>query len=184
MRSKLRLAPVLAVVVASALPGAAAAQARPSVGVGVSVVPLEVGGNAPTVEIYLPLLVGPTIRLEPSFGVRTVNRPSRANNVDERDLTLGLGVFLMQKVAEPMDIYAGGRVKLNFARVEESGGGASDSGTDFIVAAALGGEHYLFSRFSVGLEAQLGYYSASSAASGGEATGFFTTGLALLRLYF
>src|SRR5512133_2274506 len=133
MRPELRLAAMLAVIATSVLPGATQAQERPGVGVGISVVPLQVGGNSPTVEILLPLRAGPTLRIEPSLGIRTVNRPSRLGFEDERDVTLGVGIFLMQKVAEPLDLYAGGRLKLNFARVSASAGGGSDSGTDVIV---------------------------------------------------
>lgn len=161
---------------------ALAQDARRTVGVGIAVVPLESAGDAPTVEVYLPLRIAPNVRIEPSLGIRTVDRPSDPGNLDERDVTLGVGVFALQRAAPQLDVYFGGRLKLNLARIEAPTG-ASDSGTDVIVAAAVGGEHYLLSRFSLGLEAQLGLYSRSSASQGGEASGLFTTGLAFLRVY-
>jgi hypothetical protein len=171
-----------AAALALALP-ALAQEARPTVGFGVSIVPLEAAGNAPTVEVYLPIRVAPTFRLEPSLGIRTVDRPSQPGNFDESDVTLGIGAFYVQKAAAPLDVYVGGRLKLNFASVKPFGG-QNDSGTDVVLAAALGGEYYLFSRFSLGMEGQLGFFSNSSAARGGEGSGLFTTGLAFLRVYF
>ncbi len=174
----------LAVVVAalaSALP-ALAQEGRSTLGLGISIVPLGAPDNAPTVELYLPLRIAPNVRIEPSLGIRTFDRPSTSGQPDERDLTLGVGVFVVQRAAAPVDVYVGGRLKLNFARVE-SQSGVSDSGTDVALAAAAGGEHYLFSRFSIGLEGQLGFYSNSSASRSGEGSGLFTTGLAFLRVY-
>lgn len=173
---------VVALAALSLAPAALAQEARRTVGVGVSIVPLEAGGNAPTVEVYLPLRLAPNVRVEPSLGIRTVDRPSLPGEVDERDVTLGVGVFVLQRAAPTFDVYFGGRLKLNFARVEVFGVG-SDSGTDVILAAAVGAEHYLFSRFSLGAEAQLGLYNNSSASTGGESSGLFTTGLAFLRFY-
>jgi hypothetical protein len=89
---------------------------------------------------------------------------------------------MLSRAAPALDLYAGGRLKLNFASFEPPGG-PKDTGTDVILAAAVGGEYYLVPRFSTGLEAQLGYYSASSAAPGGKASGLFTTGLVFLRMY-
>ncbi len=154
-----------------------------TVGIGVSIVPLETGSyNAPTVEVYVPIKIAPQLRLEPSFGVQTADRDNAAgNNVDTSDVTLGLGVFFVQRVAAPVDFYAGGRFKLNFASVDD--GIDENNGTDVIIAGALGGEYYFVPKFSLGLEAQLGYFSRSD-ASIDEADGFFTTGLAFLRMYF
>lgn len=162
---------------------ALAQEARPAAGVGVAINALGAPDLAPTVEVYVPLRVAPNIRVEPSLGLRTVDRPSAPGNVDERDLTLGVGVFLMSRVAGPVDLYMGGRLKLNFAK-KTFFGGTSDSGTDVLLAAAIGGEEYLAPKFSIGLEGELGYYSNSSAHFTGEESGFFTTGLVFLRVYF
>jgi hypothetical protein len=170
---------------AFAAPALAQDSGRGTVGLGVSIAPLETSGyTAPTVEVYVPIRIAPQLRLEPSFGLRTVDRTQNINEpsiVDERDLTVGLGVFFVQHLAAPVDFYGGGRLKLNFAKVSNLDG--ENTGTDVVIAAALGGEYYLASHFSLGLEAQLGYYSRSD-ASIDEADGFFTTGLAFLRMYF
>lgn len=168
---------------ALAAPALAQDTAGGTVGIGVSIVPLETGSyNAPTVEVYVPIKIAPQLRLEPSIGVQTADRDNgNGNDVDTSDVTLGLGVFFVQRVAAPVDFYAGGRFKLNFASVDD--GIDENNGTDVVIAGALGGEYYFVPKFSLGLEAQLGYYSRSD-ASIDEADGFFTTGLAFLRMYF
>jgi len=156
---------------------------RPKVGLGISVVPLiDPAGVARTVEIYVPVLVAPQFRLEPSLGWASSNGPTGAQ--DTRDVTLGLGLFYVQNLAAPVDLYAGGRIKLNFAHLETGPANArvGTSGTDVVIAAALGGEYYVVPRFSVGLEGQLGFYSNSTVS--GDNSGAYTTGLAFLRFYF
>jgi hypothetical protein len=170
---------VLAVAALALAAPAAAQEARAKIGVGVAIDSFAQGG--PTVEVYLPIDITPQFRLEPSLGISTTDRP--AGQTDSSDVTVGLGAFMLQKVAAPVDVYFGGRLKLNFAHVSPPVG-PSDSGTDVILAAAVGGEYYLVPKFSLGLEGQLGYYSNSSAAKAGEGSGFFTTGLAFLRVYF
>src|SRR5512145_273446 len=101
---------------ALAAPTLAQDTAGGTVGIGVSIVPLETGSyNAPTVEVYVPIKIAPQLRLEPSIGVQTADRDNgNGNDVDTSDVTLGLGVFFVQRVAAPVDFYAGGRFKLNF----------------------------------------------------------------------
>lgn len=152
-------------------------------GVGVAINALGAPDIAPTVEVYFPLRLAQNLRIEPSLGIRTVDRPSSPGNQDERDVSLGVGVFLMSRVSPPVDLYMGGRLKLNFAK-KTFFGGTDESGTDVSLAAAIGGEDYLAPNFSIGLEGELGYYSNSTAHFAGEESGFFTTGLAFLRVYF
>jgi hypothetical protein len=167
------------------LPLSAAAQQRPTIGLGVGISPFAVpsahaGVVSRTVEIYVPLAVGPTFRLEPSIGLATNDQPG--GGVDTRDLTLGIGGFLVTRMAPTADMYAGARLKLNFARVEDGATGAENSGTDFQIAGAFGGEVYLVPRLSLGAEAELGLYQNSDAS--GDDSGWFTTGIAFLRVYF
>ncbi len=179
-----KLALVLAAL-AMALP--AAAQQQPGtrdaghtkIGLGISIIPdtLFVGSlAAPRVDLYLPIQISPQLRVEPSLGIRTIDRGT--GQVDERDVALGVGVFFMQPAVGPLDLYMGGRLKLNFAHVTNP----SDSGTDLVIAAAVGGEYYFVPRFSIGLEGQLGFYQNSTIS--GDDSGLFTNGLAFLRVYF
>jgi hypothetical protein len=153
---------------------------RPAVGVGVSVVPFsDAGGAMSTIEVYVPIRVAPQLRLEPSLGIFTRDR-NGTGATDTRDVTLGVGVFYVKPIAGPVDMYVGGRLKLNFAHSDD--GVTSNSDTDLLIAGALGGEYYLVSHFSVGLEAQLGLYQRGDVS--GDDSGWFTTGLAFMRFYF
>jgi hypothetical protein len=152
---------------------AAAQDTRTQVGLGIAIVPLD---PLDTVELYVPITIAPQFRLEPSIGITTSDGPG----TDSSDFTLGVGGFYVSKLAPQMDMYAGGRLKLNFASVDS--GTTDDSGTDIVLAGALGGEYYFVPRFSLGLEGQLGYYSNSEVS--GDDSGLFTTGLAFLRMYF
>ena len=155
---------------------------RAQIGVGVSITEVSALVASPTIEVYLPIQVGPNIRIEPSLGLFTDDQPT--GGTDTKNITLGVGVFVQQKVAPPVDLYVGGRLKLNFASADT--GAADDSGTDFTLAAAIGGEYYLVPKFSIGLEGQLGFYSNAqvNGRAGGDNSGFFTTGLGFLRVYF
>jgi hypothetical protein len=145
-------------------------------GLGVSITPEA--RTAPTIEVYVPLQLAPNLRLEPSLGIATVDAPQ--GGTDTKDITLGVGLFVTQKVSAPVDLYAGGRLKLNFTSFDN--GVTDDSGTDFTLAAAVGGEYYFVPKFSIGLEGELGFYSQSEIS--GDNSGFFTTGLGFLRVYF
>ena len=181
MKTKLTLAAALL-----ALSFTAAAQERPKVGIGIGIYPFATPTANPatvsrTVEVYVPIAIAPNFRLEPSFGLATDNQPSNSNNLDTRDFTFGIGGFYVGRLAPTVDLHMGGRLKLNFAKVENQLG-VSDSGTDFSLAAALGGEYYLVPRFSLGLEADLGLFQNSNVS--GDDDGWFTSGVAFLRVYF
>jgi outer membrane protein with beta-barrel domain len=178
MRTKLLIAAALLAVASTA-----AAQERPQIGLGIGIAPFAVPGSGAatvsrTVELYMPITVSPQLRLEPSLGIATDDQPG--NGADTRDITLGLGAFLVNRAAPTVDWYAGGRLRLNFAKVSTPA--ASDTGTDLLIAAALGGEYYLVPRFSIGLEGELGLFQNSTAS--GDNDGVFTTGIAFLRVYF
>jgi hypothetical protein len=175
MKKMLRYALALAALVVATT---ASAQQRPKFGLGISIVPLE-GGQAitPTVQVYVPIRLAPTFRLEPSIGIFTEDFDGGGGS---SDITLGVGGFFMKQIAPAADVYFGGRLSLNFA--SEDNGFNDESGTDFVLAGAAGGEYYLVPQLSLGLEAQLGLYEAGDVS--GNASGFFTTGLAFLRFYF
>jgi hypothetical protein len=149
-------------------------QQHPQIGLGISVEPFA-QLVVPTVELYLPINFG-QLRLEPSLGLLTSDAPGD----DRSNLTVGLGVFYLLPPASQIGMYAGGRVKIDFASVDN--GVVDDSGASVVVAGALGGEYFLAPRFSLGLEGQLGFHSDTDVS--GDASGFFTAGLAFLRLYF
>src|SRR5512146_425209 len=182
MKNVVRLA--LALCALALASPAAAQQARPTFGFGVSILPFaQPSVVLPTAELYLPIRVAPAFRLEPSLGIFTSNEPTPGT--DTRDITIGVGAFWVKQLAAPLDMYVGGRLKLNFAHVSTTnaaGTTASDSDTDLVLAAALGGEYYVATQLSVGLEGELGLYDHGNVS--GDDTGVFTTGLAFLRIYF
>lgn len=178
MRTKLLAAAALLAVTFPA-----AAQERPMIGLGIGIAPFAVPGAGAaavsrTVELYVPIAVTPQLRLEPSLGIATDDQPGAGT--DTRDFTLGLGAFIVNRFAPTADMYVGGRLRLNFAKV--SNPAASDTGTDLQIAAALGGEYYFVPRFSLGLEGELGIFQNSRVS--GDNSGVFTTGIAFLRVYF
>lgn len=167
---------VALLTLALALPAAAQQpQDRSKIGLGIGIYPAQPGAR--TVEVYAPIAVTPTFRIEPSVGLLTRNEPP--GGTDTRDLTLGVGAFVLKRLSPNLDMYVGGRLKLNFAKVDL--GPVSDSGTDLVLLGAAGGEAYLSPRFSLGLEGQLGFYQDSAVS--GDDSGLFTAGVAFLRLY-
>jgi hypothetical protein len=182
IRLAVALSALTLAVPAVAQPAAAPSHQRSTFGIGISVAPVDAAGVLPTIEVYVPIQIAPQFRLEPSLGIFTQNRDG-AGTTDTSDVTLGIGAFWVKPIAAPVDMYVGGRLKLDFAHSDN--GVTSDSDTNFSLAGAFGGEYYLVAKFSVGLEAQLGLYQRGTAgASGGNDSGWFTTGLAFLRLYF
>ena len=161
---------VLAALALALAAPASAQEARRQFGLGIGIDEESAPGSP--VELYLPLNVAPQLRIEPSFGLRTGD--------DRTDVTIGSGLFLVQRLAPALDLLIGGRLKLNFASVDRPGD--DESGTDLYRAGALGGEYYLVPRFSLGLEGNLGFYSQSDAS--GDDSGLFTASTAFLRVYF
>jgi hypothetical protein len=179
MKSFVRLAAIAAALVAAAPASAQQAQHSPKIGIGIAVTPVDtiLSNGIPPVEIYVPIGIAPQFRIEPSIGFFTSDV---SGGVDRSDFTLGIGAFFLNPLAPQLDLYAGGRLKLNFASIDSPAG--DDSDTDLFLAAALGGEYFFVPKFSLGLEAQAGLYTLGDVS--GNSDGFFTSGLAFLRVYF
>jgi hypothetical protein len=175
MKNTVRLAIALC---ALALAAPAAAEQRSQFGFGVSVAPLSALTLGAPVEVYVPIRIAPAFRLEPSLGILT-NDPDGDDN-NSSNITLGIGAFWVKQLAATADLYAGARLKLNFASQETPVGDESD--TDLVLAGALGGEYFFMPKFSLGLEAQLGLYQRGDVS--GDDSGFFTNGLVFVRMYF
>jgi hypothetical protein len=175
MKKTLRFALAVAALMVATT---ASAQQRPMLGIGVSFNPFaQVVALSPAVEVYVPIRLAPAFRLEPSMGIWTEDEDPAGGR---SDVTFGVGAFFVKEIAPAADMYAGGRLKLNFA--SEDNGVDTQSDTDLVLAGAIGGEYYFAPQFSLGLEAQLGLYALGDVS--GDVSGFFTNGLAFLRLYF
>jgi hypothetical protein len=156
-----------ALTLAAALPAAAqqAAQARVGLGVGLSTseAPLLRAGVAAGViapQLYVPMNVTPNVRIEPQVGVLSFHND--ANGDDISFWSIGTGVFWLIPLGGDVGLYVGPRLVFSFFDEENvSGGGVvtKTEATDFLVAAALGGELWVHPRFSVGAEGQFGYTS-------------------------
>jgi hypothetical protein len=174
MKSIVRLA-AIAAALAVAVPASAQQRGQPKIGLGVAITPVDGVPSNPNfdrpIEIYVPIGLAPQFRIEPSIGFVTADDVGSV-------ITLGIGGFFVNQVAPQVDVYAGGRLKLN--RVSDEV--ADDSDTDLILAAAVGGEYYFVPKFSLGLEAQVGLYQLGDFS--GDTDGFFTNGLAFVRVYF
>lgn len=179
--------PVAPVLLAAPLPAPPAAPApvpqgrRPTVGFGIGIVPLDSRYIGLPYEVYLPINVSSEVRLEPSAGALT-NIP-RTGGVKRSYVTLGLGAFWVDRVAPSTDVYLGARVKMCIVTTDD--GVTNDSENDFTLAAAVGGEYYVGSNFSVGAEGQLGTYQNGRLFGylSPNDRGTFTTGVAFLRFY-
>ena len=154
--------------------GAATDRRQFGIGIGANASFDEPTTGAYPYEIYLPLRLSQALKIEPSIGLQT-----GSGDTDFTDLMLGVGVFAVRRVSAPVDLYYGGRLKLNF--ISEDDGVNDESGTDFYLTAAAGGEYFVVPAFSLGLEANLGFYSLDELS--GDQDGLYTTGIFFLRMY-
>lgn len=135
------------------------------------------------VSFTVPINLG-VLKLEPELGYWSYD-------LDGGELmrrsTIGVGAFYVMKPA-PTAFYAGGRLGFAFNRVEIPGLPAATQ-TDWRLAAVFGAEHFVVAAFSVGAEAQFGYYNVGENTAGGltvdrSASVWQTNGSIYLRYYF
>jgi hypothetical protein len=137
-----------------------------SVGFGVGIEPLGLLGVSPNgspfsansiatpgASFYVPIQIGPQLRIEPSIGFRHLG----LNGGSENAWSLGVGGLFYFAPPAPTGFYVGGRLGLAHFSTSAGTGAAevSTSATDFTIAPVLGAEYAFASRFSIGAEAQL-----------------------------
>jgi hypothetical protein len=175
--------PIHALVAAALLawaPAAPAQEKAPVIGLGVDLVNAAsvAYGHAAPLSIYVPVnLTG--FRIEPSIGIFTesIEGGGSASRVE-----LGVGGFVPVKSSHQLTVMAGGRLQLAFNSAKPPGG-TSDSANDIYLAGALAGEWAAATHFSLGAEAQLGYYNNGSLGAAPSLSGFRTAGLVFARFY-
>jgi hypothetical protein len=213
------------VAAAAALAAAApaAAQSRPppqqqgvSLGIGVGIEPLASlgitsagnlngtvnGGGFAPVAIYVPIQVGPQIRIEPAIGFWHVSGNRNAGGVAPGDqiggsaTTVGVGGLFYFSPPAPTGFYGGLRLALNWQSADVAAGGGTTTTfkeTDFSIAPVFGGEYAFAPRFTVGAEVQLPltWYGNPSTESGGttvtnsnDRSGFRSNAVIFLRYFF
>ncbi len=206
MKTPLRAA---ALAVSLGFAGAASAQQpAPSrgethVGIGVGLPTSELatllssvgGGATPGVlpaQIYVPIDVGRSFRIEPQVGVFSLKQ----NGGGELSYySAGAGAFWLAPVAERAHLYLGGRLAVEWFRAESSGGPGvltTTKGTDVYLAAAFGGEVKPHPRLGIGAEAQVGrwWIGDRSQTTSGSTTvepggsSWQTQGILFVRVYF
>ncbi len=148
-------------VVASLLAsGAATAEPLPMVGIGVAL-PLT---GVPGGTIHVPINIKDMLRIEPGIGLiksSSETKATKTNTSSDSATALSLGVFYMMRPDDKFLVYAGPR----FGLVLNDSSDAQDDDTtkqsvtrtDVVLALALGGEHFLAPRFSLGAEVDVGY---------------------------
>jgi len=193
-RSLARVAALLAALAlaapALAQEKAAPAQPAPHFGFGIGITALDfnavaLGGNVqPGADIYVPIDLG-TFRLEPSLGISRWSADNSGG--DGSSVKLGCGFLFPLRPGKAVNIYAGGRLFLDFVSLSTpvaGGGTVSDSGVDFTLAGVLGAEWFADPRFSVGAEARLSFTVADTLSSGRNGyDSFGTQGVLFLRFY-
>lgn len=133
----------------------------PMIGIGVSVPSSGTPGGA----IYVPINLMPQFRLEPTIGLGNGSTAKTKESKTETDklsaVSLGIGAFYMMHPDEKMAFYAGARlgVVMNSASSSDGTTTIESKHTDMVVALAVGGEHFLVPKFSLGAEVDLGYVS-------------------------
>jgi hypothetical protein len=158
-----RLAPL---ALALALPLTAVAQAtrppRAGIAVGVSgedVAAVFTPSQRTAAQLYFPVYVTPSLRLEPQLGILTIT--DEALGTEETAYTVGAGLLFVRRVAPQVLGYLGPRVALSFVDQDFDVGGrtVNATGTNVRVAGVVGGEYEFAPRFTLGAEGQLGYLS-------------------------
>jgi hypothetical protein len=192
-----------------ALASVAAAGERPPgaprLGIGISLEPsllslLQLGNAvyAPPIQLYVPIVLTPALRLEPAIGVISVTDKGNVIDLTSEAFSIGIGALYLRPVAAQVQLLAGGRVTVIWARDQASAGTPQPAVVEskqrnLLVALVLGGEYQPSPWFSIGLEGQLAFArlgdieakntatSATATEKGGSSAS--TNALVFLRAY-
>ena len=141
-----------------------------ALGIGVSLNPAAIaGGNQVLLPVglgnlYFPLIIGSSFKLEPEFGLLRLSEKTTAGTTStESSATLtrlGIGAFWVTPIRESFRAYVGPRVGI-VRNSESSRFGTQPESkvtqTNLVLELATGGEHLFSSHFSLGGEVRLGY---------------------------
>ncbi len=195
----LRLA-LAAAAAGLALARPAAAEDRPRLGVGIGLETFDFNlamyensfPAAVPASIYLPLNLGPALRLEPQVGVASFRQNAGANpSIGTTAVSVGVGAFWRLPLSPALDLQLGGRFIRTWYTARStpvSGGVETVDGADLRIVPALGGEYALHPRFSLGAEAQLQLivFGDRTVSGGGiipGGSGVQTAGVLFARVY-
>lgn len=170
----------LALVILLHVSPASGQERQPRIGVGVSLNPtaLFVGPGSTLflpvgfTNIYVPIEVSPTFRLEPEVGIFSASSGSSTTTYFRG----GVGLLYVRSIDSSFNIYVGPRI-----------GALSTSSTgstgviDFFLGPCVGGEQSFSPHFSIGGEAQLNYVRFGRPRNGSIIT---NNALMFFRWYF
>lgn len=166
----------------------APAQAQPgqdgsAYGVGVSFI----GGTT----LYAPIHTG-SLFIEPHVGFSRRSTSVDIEGAQDRStstIKVGAGAFTILDSFDSANVYAGGR--LGIERDAQTTGNTTQSGTDFFLGPALGGEYFFGDHVSIGAEGALYYRSIGTPDAALEVNPddvsqslITTSAQSFLRLYF
>ena len=169
MKSRLWLAGIAMLTIAAT---ADAQERGVTFGIGTSLNPTAIfAGDGDLVllpvglgNIYFPLIIGSSFKLEPEFGLlRLSEKTTDGTTSSESSATLtrlGIGAFWVAPIRESFRAYVGPRVGI--VRNSESsrfgtGPERKVTQTDLVLELVTGGEHLFSSHFSLGGEVRLTY---------------------------
>lgn len=165
MRSKLWLTTLLLVVLAAP----AQAQSPWKFGVGINLNQLFAGLDEestfaiPINNLHFPIAFGQRLLLEPEFGMTNGKQTVKVLDVEQEFKAtiwrLGIGIFYRFPATDDLRVYVGPRFKwIRTTASEDDGTDVTRfAETDVSIGAALGGEYFFSSHFSLGGEAQFNY---------------------------
>ncbi|MGD8867764.1 MAG: outer membrane beta-barrel protein [Gemmatimonadales bacterium] len=145
-------------------------------------------------DIYFPINAGEQIKIEPQLGLFRFSSEATADGFSSKQTItiwrLGAGIFYRLPASESLTAYVGPRFVFLFSSESDEFDGSADdsSATDISIGAALGGEYFFSSHFSIGGEFQLNYVSLGD-PDGNDTVDqsrsiISNNGLILLRWYF
>ncbi|HEX9399105.1 MAG TPA: hypothetical protein VF912_03255 [Anaeromyxobacter sp.] len=203
MKISLRAAAAVAALALSA-PALAQQQtaqgAHPRVGLGVSmnssllgpVVTLGAADFAPPSNLYVPIYLSPSFRLEPQIGWLSVH--DDGSDTTDSAFALGVGALFVKPVAAATNLYGGARLVSTWLKDEQRAGTFVERLTrrNTTLAGVFGGEWLPSAWFSIGIEAQLEFTAigdpklrtAAGTATGQGGSAKATEGLLFMRVYF
>ena len=206
----MRIAPPAAALAALLAATAAPAQVPDrAVGLGVSLNPatlvMEEGETTLMLpvgfgNIYLPIIGGPHLKIEPEFGIwhtsSSTSASTYSSSYSSTLLRVGVGVFSLARVGGGTALYIGPRAAIVRSSSESSSSGGTEPTkwhqTNYVIGLAAGGEHFFSPHLSLGAEVQFNYVKVGQAEHEPDyGTAYATTrtsmisnnGLLFIRLY-
>lgn len=161
-------------------------------GIGVGVTD---GNLTPGTVVFVPLNIGPNLRIEPFLSIDRTDIGANPVVADGKysNVGIGAGAFYLARIVPQVQMYVGGRLGFSFESFEEADATPDEwDRRSVILAAALGGEFLPHPRIAVGAEAMLGYVAigdveytpyGNPTIKGGDGSATQTQGTIFVRMY-